>query len=75
MQSIVMKLTKEPKTAITLTQGCDELCGMCPNNRRGVCTSPEKVTYMDNTVLSICGLSYGENVLWRDCADKARNQI
>lgn len=75
MKSIVSELTDNPQTQITVVQGCDDLCGMCPNNISGVCTSLEKVTLMDNAVLGICDLAYGDNVSWAELARKARKRI
>lgn len=75
MKSIVSELTENPKTQITVAQGCDDLCKMCPNNLSGVCTSLEKVALMDSTVLSICNLAYGDKVLWTKAAGKARERI
>lgn len=75
MKSIVSELTNNPKPLITVTEGCDDLCQMCPNNTKGSCTSLEKVAAMDSAVLSICNLSYRENVIWTETAEKARKQI
>lgn len=75
MKSIVSELKSYPDTQITLVKGCDNLCVKCPNNTGGSCTSFEKVDLMDNSVLRICGISYGQNVLWRDIAEKVRERI
>ena len=75
MKSIVSELTENPETQITMAQGCDDLCEMCPNQIGGVCSCLEKVAFMDSAVLRICSLSYGENALWAKAADKARKQI
>ncbi len=75
MKSIISEVTENPKTQITVAQGCDDLCKMCPNNISSVCTSLEKVALMDSAVLSICSLAYGENILWTKAADKAREPI
>lgn len=75
MKSIISELTDNPKTEITVTQGCDELCKMCPNNINGLCNSLEKVALMDSDVLDICNLTYGENVLWTKASEKARELI
>lgn len=75
MKSIVSELTENPKAEITVTQGCDELCKMCPNNINGVCNSLEKVALMDSDVLDICNLTYGENVLWTKASEKAMELI
>lgn len=73
MKTIVSELAENPR--ITVAQGCDDLCKMCPNNMSGVCTSLEKVTFMDRAVLRICNFTYGENVLWTEAAGKARERI
>ena len=75
MKSIVSELTVNPETQITVVHGCDDLCKMCTNNIGGVCTSLEKVTFMDSAVLSICDFAYGENVLRAEAAGKAREEI
>ena len=75
MKSIVSELSAHPTTQITVTQGCDDLCKMCPINQNGVCTSLEKVASMDSAVLCICNLAYGETVPWAKAAGKAREQI
>lgn len=75
MTAVVSELAKNPLTQITVTKGCDELCGMCPNNVSGVCTSLDKVNSMDSAVLEICGIDYGENIQWTDLAGSARERI
>ena len=75
MKSIVSKFKENPKTQITVAQGCDDLCKMCPNKISGECTSLEKVASMDSAVLSICDLAYGEKVLWTKAAGKACSRI
>lgn len=75
MASIVSELADKPVTQITVTQGCDDLCKMCPNNISNACISWEKVALMDSAVLSICNLTYGKSVPWIECANKARKRI
>lgn len=75
MKSIVSELNNNPQIPITVTQGCDDLCKMCPNKISGECTSLEKVASMDSAVLSICDLAYGEKVLWTKAAGKACSRI
>lgn len=75
MKSVVSELTDNSKTQITVVQGCDDLCEMCPNNISGGCTSLEKVTLMDNAVLGICNLAYRDNVSWIELAREARKRI
>ena len=75
MKSIVSELAENPKTKITVVQGCDDLCKMCPNQVSGACTSLEKVSSMDSAVLRVCSLAYGENIPWAVAAGKARERI
>ena len=75
MKRIVSDLKMNPEMHITVSQGCDDLCKMCPNNIGGVCTSLEKVAYMDSAVLDVCSLTYGEKISWADAASKARELI
>lgn len=50
------ELLEKEDPLITLTQGVDDICAKCPNNRSGVCTSIDKVNSYDAQVLKICGL-------------------
>ena len=75
MKAIVSALEKNPNTPITLVQGCDVLCQMCPNNQGGRCTSLEKVASMDSAVLRFCSLNDGETSPWMMAALRARKQI
>lgn len=75
MKSIVLELKNNPNTKITLTQECDDLCKMCPNNISGICSSTEKVALMDSAVLNICDLAYGENIPWKNAANIALERI
>lgn len=75
MTDLVARLAGEPTTPVTLTQGCDDLCRVCPNNTDGVCTTLEKVAAMDSTVLELCGLAYGQTVAWAELAEKGRKRI
>ena len=75
MTSIVSELACSPETKITVTNGCDTLCEVCPHNICGACTSLEKVALMDMSVLGICNLTYGESVQWTEIKHKARKRI
>ena len=60
---------------ITVTEGCDDLCAACPNKTDGICTSLEKVDFMDRSVLHICDLSYGDILPWGEASKRARERI
>ena len=75
MKSVVSELKDNPETRINIVKGCDNLCEICPNNVRNVCTSPDKVSLMDSSVMNICNLTYGENASWAELAGKAWTRI
>ena len=47
---------------VVLHEGCDDICGKCPHNKGGRCTSCDKVDRMDREVLIVCGLAYGDRL-------------
>ena len=75
MSAVVSGLTDAPGTCITITQGCDDLCGKCPYNKNGNCVSSEKTAALDAAVLDFCDLTYKEEVPWAELAGTAREQI
>lgn len=75
MKAVVSKLKSNPETYITVREGCDDLCRMCPNREDEACTSFEKVKAMDNAVLRVCGITYEDTVSWKKLANQARKQI
>ena len=75
MTDLVSKLKNNPMTEITVTKGCDDLCKVCPNNMNGVCASLQKVDFMDNAVIDICKIKYGEKAPWEYLAKAAFERI
>ena len=75
MKAVVSKLKSKPETYITVREGCDDLCKMCPNREDEVCSSFEKVKTMDNAVLRVCGITYKDTVSWEKLAYRARTLI
>lgn len=75
MTDIVSKLKNDPITEITVTNGCDDLCKVCPNNINGVCTSLQKVDFMDSSVLGVCEIKYGDTAPWNYLAKTAYERI
>ena len=69
MNEVISKLDK-----IIIQEGCDEICTHCPH-KKGQCVRYEKVKRLDESVLSCCGLHYGENVRWNEVAKKVRETI
>ena len=39
MKAVVSELKSNPETYITVREGCDDLCRMCPNREDEACTS------------------------------------
>lgn len=74
MTDVVARLGKQPDTVITLTDGQDELCLYCPNNKCGACTSQEKVDRLDSTVRNLCRLPDGETT-WSELCRLSRTHI
>lgn len=75
MKYIVSVLKNNPKTSINLIDSCDELCLKCPNNQKGVCTSIEKVSFLDRGVIDICKFSFGDTISFDKALIKARDMI
>ena len=74
MTALVRILARTPEMPVLLTEGCDVLCACCPHNRNG-CVSLQKVSGMDNSVLALCSLSYGEILSWDQLSALARAHI
>lgn len=72
MTEIVSSLAQNPETRIKLIHGCDFVCTKCPNKQDEVCLTAEKVSKIDNGVLEICGLNYGEILSWAELSRRAR---
>lgn len=68
MNGLAAELKTHPETPVALISGCDDLCGSCPNNEQGCCTSIEKVAAMDSAVLAIVGENAGP---WQALAQRA----
>ncbi|MBR2666865.1 MAG: DUF1284 domain-containing protein [Oscillospiraceae bacterium] len=64
MCQVVRQLRDAPDTQVLLTEGGDDLCRFCPMRRSRVCLSREKVRAMDDSVLRLLGLSYGQVCDW-----------
>ena len=75
MTDIVSALHAGGNLQIRMTKGCDDICEMCPNKKDGVCTSLEKVSMMDQAVLDICDLVYGEQVHWQELVCRSQERI
>ena len=65
----------EEKPLVRLTDQADEICRACPNNLCGQCESAEKVRRYDRAVLSLCGLTPGDVLPYRELAERVLGNI
>ena len=75
MTALTARLSADPHTRITLTEGCDTLCAACPHQTEGGCDAAEKVAAMDSAVLQLCGLKAGDSAEWAALFDLACRRI
>lgn len=64
MRDMIQKLEQNPMICITMQT--DAICTKCPNNRNGLCETPDKVNTYDRQVLSMCGLQDGAVLPYQD---------
>ena len=69
------KAMLEENPLVRLTDQADEICRACPNNLCGQCESAEKVRRYDRTVLSLCGLTPGDVLPYRELAERVLGSI
>lgn len=62
MAKMKRELGKNPEVCIV--DEADDICGHCPNNVSGICTSMDKVAGYDHKVLALCGLEVGAELEW-----------
>ena len=51
-----------PGTPVELVIGADAICAACPNNSGDVCDKQAQVAGYDEAVLSLCGLTEGDEL-------------
>ena len=69
------KAMLEENPLVRLTDQADEICRACPNNLCGQCESAEKVRRYDRAVLSLCGLTPGDVLPYRELAERVLGSI
>ena len=74
MRKILLRLEAEDPP-VTITEGCDDICVRCPENKGGSCRSREKVSRMDRLCLRELRLSPGDSISWSLLEDRAYNNI
>lgn len=74
MTEIVSLLRGGEEVKVTLVCGVDELCGKCPNRRGSLCSSQDKVTYLDAAVLDALRIPAG-TYGWAELTEAVRERI
>ena len=75
MGRVIRELEADPSQTVRLTAGTDVVCGHCPNNTDGLCTSQEKVARYDREVLEACGLADGEELSYEQFIALVRERV
>ena len=60
-----IKEALESNPEVVIINETDDICGHCPNNLSGICTSMDKVENYDNKVLGLCGIEAGAALEWK----------
>lgn len=74
MYRVLAELNREG-AIVTLTDECDEVCTVCPNNRCGSCETATKVAAIDRRASDAMGLKPGDILPWTDLCALARRII
>lgn len=64
MGEMKKRLAENP--VVKLMDQTDDICSFCPNNREGKCASLKKVEGYDHAVLSLCGLTAGMKISFKE---------
>ena len=75
LTALVQSLRAHPETIVTLTNGADDLCAVCPHLHDGVCASAQKVAALDGNVCRVCGVMPGQTAAWSVFAEQAAEKI
>lgn len=73
--SSVKSSLEQPDPGIELVRSADIICGSCPNDLNGVCSSAEKVSRYDEAVLSLCGIDPSCGHSWSSLQDSVLEKI
>ena len=69
MTAVSELLRREPETAVSVSDGADDLCSVCPHCVNGKCTSNNPAVF-DQRVLEAAGVHAGDVVTWKDFSGK-----
>lgn len=65
----------ETDAPVRLTVSADGICEACPNNRKGCCSSREKVEAYDRAVLEACRFREGQALSFLDFAGAVQKNV
>ncbi len=71
MTAVSGLLKREPETAVSVSEGADDLCSVCPNCSGGRCTS-EKPAVFDRRVSEAAGVRPGDVLSWKEFSGKTK---
>lgn len=60
---------------ITLADGCDCICTVCPKRENGVCRDDDKVRKIDNRVISVLQIESGDPIQWSTLYENAYQAV
>ncbi len=71
----VIKALNHNDPQIQLVKECDVICGSCPMNENGKCSSDSKVQSIDKRALKEYGLDFGDKMNWSSLVELARSRV
>ena len=60
---------------VLVQEGCDDICEKCLNRNKSLCKSFDKVRGLDEAVRAVLGVSYGDQLAWKDITVKVQKEI
>lgn len=74
-QSLMLDLTQNPKTEITVTHESDSICAPCPNRIDKFCSTETKINHLDNLHSKHLGFQPGQRYTWQDAKQQIANKL
>ncbi len=73
MYMIERELENDP--LVKLTEGCDDICAICPHMVGGICDHREKVCGIDRRASDIIGLEEYSELSWSELSALSRERV
>lgn len=71
----MIELLKDNDPLVTLADGCDCICEACPKRENGMCRDDDKVSAIDQRVLSALQIEAGQKVQWSNLYENTYQTI